>query len=160
MSGMSRHTKTFSRTSVASKPPLYIYYCLCGEFVLVSNTTLESLPRRPLDGSFVLRCFDSPKQENGERIVAPIYKISASQGLGQILERYVAFLLFLHRSPDGSVERQYEFRCTRCQLPIGYEHTPPPLKSGGAFTFLLPGALTYVSLSRIHIQAKTGQGTL
>ena len=29
-------------------------------------------------------------------------------------------------------------------LLIGYEHTPPPLKSGGKFTFIFPGALTYV----------------
>ena len=49
-----------------------------------------------------------------------------------------------YRRPDGGFERQYQFHCTRCMLLIGYEHTPPPLKSGGKFTFIFPGALTYV----------------
>ncbi|PKI85321.1 hypothetical protein MVES_000318 [Malassezia vespertilionis] len=110
---------------------LLVYYCLCGEFVLVCNTALEDLPLRPLDHSHILRALDSAKADDGVRQHADIYKISASQGKGQMLQR-----------PDGSLERQYDFRCTRCNLPIGYEHTPPPLKSGGTFTFILPGALT------------------
>ena len=43
--------------------------------------------------------------------------------------------------PDGSLEKQYRFHCSRCDLPIGYEVTPPPLRSG-PFTYLFPGSLT------------------
>lgn len=114
-------------------PSMYVYYCICGEFVLVCHTPLHQVPRRPMDQAYVLRCLDSPEDTEGRRKHAHIYKIHASQGPSQIILR-----------PDGRVERQYVFHCTRCNLPVGYEHTPPPLKSGGKFTFLYPGALTYV----------------
>lgn len=126
---------------VEPKFPLYTYYCICGEFVLVCNTLLEQLAQRPMDHSRVLRCLDSSPGEGGQRIPAHIYKISASQGPIQVIQRYVGCT---NSSDDNSFERQYMFLCTRCQLPIGYEHTAPPLKSGGKFTFILPGALSYV----------------
>ena len=124
-------------------PTLFAYYCLCGEFVLACDVMLEQLPRRPLDQSYVLRCLDSAPRQDGSRSLAPMYKINASQGPGQILQRYAQG--YTYTSTDGLVERQYDFHCMRCQLPLGYEHTPPPLKNGGKFTFLLPGALTYVT---------------
>ncbi|CAD6979870.1 unnamed protein product, partial [Tilletia controversa] len=49
----------------------------------------------------------------------------------------------LLQRPDGTLERQYRFYCSRCELPLGYERTPPPLKSG-QFTYILQGALTAV----------------
>lgn len=138
------------------KPTLYAYYCLCGEFVLACDAMLEQLPRRPLDQAYVLRCLDSTPRPDASRSLAPMYKINASQGPGQILQRYVPSNTY--GSTDGLVERQYDFHCTRCQLPIGYEHTPPPLKSGGKFTFLLPGALTYVH-NATYSQRQTGKGS-
>lgn len=114
---------------------LNVYYCLCGEFALVVDRPLANLPLRPLDHSRILRCLDSPPYSitGAPQKVrkARVFKISASQGQPKLVQR-----------PDGSVEKQYPFHCSRCQLQIGYEHTPPPLKSGGKFTFVLPGALT------------------
>ncbi|KAK0554559.1 hypothetical protein OC846_002035 [Tilletia horrida] len=106
------------------------YYCCCGEFVLVCDAELAALPRRPLDGSYVLRCLDSPKEEGGGVRKARVFKISAKQRDPVLLQR-----------PDGTLERQYRFYCSRCELPVGYEATPPPLKSGN-FTYILQGALT------------------
>ncbi|KAF6767578.1 hypothetical protein PSEUBRA_005923 [Kalmanozyma brasiliensis GHG001] len=116
-------------------PNLNVYYCLCGEFVLVSDRPLSSLPLRPLDNSRILRCLDSPPYSitGAPQKVrkARIFKVSASQGQAKFIKR-----------PDGSLEKQYPFCCSRCSLELGYEHTPPPLKSGGRFTFVLPGAVT------------------
>ncbi|SPO26311.1 uncharacterized protein UTRI_03900 [Ustilago trichophora] len=114
---------------------LNVYYCLCGEFVLVSDRPLSSLPLRPLDNARILRCLDSrPYSITGapQNVrKARVFKLSASQAKPKFIKR-----------PDHTLEKQYPFHCSRCQLQIGYEHTPPPLKSGGKFTFLLPGALT------------------
>ncbi|SPO26609.1 uncharacterized protein UTRI_03900_B [Ustilago trichophora] len=114
---------------------LNVYYCLCGEFALVSDRTLSSLPVRPLDKARILRCLHSPPYTitGAPQKVrkASVFKLSATQGQPKLIKR-----------PDGSLEKQYPFHCSRCQLQIGYEHTPPPLKSGGKFTFLLPGGLT------------------
>ncbi|PWN52086.1 hypothetical protein IE53DRAFT_385517 [Violaceomyces palustris] len=132
---ISRSTISASNDQQPSNTsPLKVYYCLCGEFSLVCDRPLESLPQRPLDGSRVLRCLDSsPGSSGGVSKVrkARVFKISASQGRPKLLQR-----------PDGSLEKQYPFHCSRCNLQIGYEHTPPPLKSGGKFTFILPGALS------------------
>ncbi|SAM82824.1 uncharacterized protein UBRO_04896 [Ustilago bromivora] len=114
---------------------LNVYYCLCGEFALVCDRTLASLPLRPLDNSRVLRCLDSPPYSTTgapQKVrKARAFKVSASQGEAKLIKR-----------PDGTVEKQYPFNCSRCKLQLGYEHTPPPLKSGGRFTFVLRGALT------------------
>ena len=44
---------------------------------------------------------------------------------------------------QNGYEHQYRFACPRCKLPIGYQITPPPVKSG-AFLYILSGALTQV----------------
>ncbi|KAL9932888.1 hypothetical protein V8E36_008143 [Tilletia maclaganii] len=110
--------------------PLRVYYCCCGEFVLVCDVELSALPRRPLDDAYVLRCLDSPRDESGRMRKARVFKINAKQRDPVLLQR-----------PDGSLERQYRFYCSRCELPVGYEATPPPLKSG-QYTYILKGALT------------------
>lgn len=69
------------------KDDFLVYYCLCGEFVLVCNKAIELLPERPLDKTRVLRCLDSAEKEDGSREHAHIYKISASQGRGQMVKR-------------------------------------------------------------------------
>lgn len=115
----------------SSATPLRVFYCLCGDFALVLDRPLSSLPTRPLDGAHVLRVLDSPPDERTGRVKSKrVFKINAKQGPAVILRR-----------PDGSLEKQYRFHCGRCDLPIGYEVTPPPLKSG-RFTYILPGALT------------------
>ena len=123
-------------TSAAAQPdsPLTVYYCLCGEFALVVDRPLSALPTRPLDRAHVLRCLDaaSPSasaSDPGRK--ARVFKISALQAPPKLVQH-----------PDARAEKRFPFICTRCRLEIGYEHTPPPIKSGGTFTFILPGALT------------------
>ncbi|KAN0065136.1 hypothetical protein ACQY0O_001633 [Thecaphora frezii] len=132
---ISRSTISASATESSRSTALRVYYCLCGEFVLVCDRALEQLPQRPLDGSRVLRCLDSSAvSETGapQRVrKARIFKVNARQGRAKMIKRL-----------DDTIEKQYPFTCSRCDLEIGYEHTPPPLKSGGKFTFILPGALT------------------
>ncbi|GAK64845.1 uncharacterized protein PAN0_006d3060 [Moesziomyces antarcticus] len=131
MSSASRPHRQGDRTRSA----LNIYYCLCGEFALVCDRPLSTLPVRPLDQSRVLRCLDSPPYSTtgAPQKVRParVCKISAQQAPSKLIRR-----------SDGTLEKQYPYECARCHLQLGYEHTPPPLKSGGRFTFVLPGALT------------------
>ncbi|SJX63371.1 uncharacterized protein SRS1_14189 [Sporisorium reilianum f. sp. reilianum] len=129
------HASSSGHPRRAAPDSLNVYYCLCGEFVLVSDRPLSSLPLRPLDNARILRCLDSPPYSitGAPQKVrrARVFKVSASQGSPKFIQR-----------ADGSLEKQYPFHCSRCSLELGYEHTPPPLKSGGKFTFVLPGALT------------------
>jgi len=46
-----------------------------------------------------------------------------------------------HIGRSGGHERQYRFSCPRCNLLVGYQSTPPPVKSG-PFLYILKGALT------------------
>jgi hypothetical protein len=46
-------------------------------------------------------------------------------------------------------EQQYKFTCPRCTLPVGYQSTPPPPKSG-PYIYIYTGAL-----SRIQGQVPT-----
>ncbi|GAC95259.1 hypothetical protein PHSY_002834 [Pseudozyma hubeiensis SY62] len=129
------HASSSSLRSNRNADALNVYYCLCGEFVLVSDRPLSSLPLRPLDNARILRCLDSPPYSitGAPQKVrkARVFKLSATQGTAKFITR-----------PDKTLEKQYPFNCSRCNLELGYEHTPPPLKSGGKFTFILPGALT------------------
>lgn len=49
--------------------------------------------------------------------------------------------LLLFRS--GGHERQYRFSCPRCNLLVGYQSSPPPVKSA-SYLYILKGALTAV----------------
>lgn len=123
--GPSSTTGAGNAAAGGSTQPLRIFYCLCGDFALVCDQSLDELPKRPLDGARVMRCLDSPKGAK-----KTTFKLSARQGKQVMLRR-----------PDGTLEKQHRFHCSRCDLPLGYEVTPPPLKSG-KFTYILPGALT------------------
>ncbi|KDN52924.1 hypothetical protein K437DRAFT_253556 [Tilletiaria anomala UBC 951] len=129
--------KVISRSAISAskdedtRSNLRVFYCLCGEFALVCDQPLSACPSRPQDGSYVLRCLDSRADpETGYVRKARIFKISATQRDPVLIRR-----------PDGSLEKQYRFHCQRCQLPLGYETTVPPLKSGN-FTYILKGALS------------------
>ncbi|SNX85102.1 uncharacterized protein MEPE_03811 [Melanopsichium pennsylvanicum] len=130
-----RKTDRTRRGSNHTNTSLNVYYCLCGEFALVLDRALSKLPLRPLDHSRILRCLDSPpysitgSPQNIRK--RRVFKMSASQAQPKFIKR-----------PNGSIEKRYPFHCSRCNLELGYEHTPPPIKSGGKFTFLLPGAVT------------------
>ena len=91
---------------------LLVYYCLCGEFVLVCNKALELLAERPLDKSRVLRCSESEQDGNVQH--AHIYKISASQGTGQMVRRYVCSAYLTDPMAD------LNSNMTLCAHDVGY----------------------------------------
>lgn len=109
---------------------------------LVIDKSLASLPRRQTDGSIVIRSQDNDAGK------ARIFKLNATPQDPILVERYVDRLLDSDRSSfvpysEGGHERQYRFHCPRCNLLIGYQSTPPPVKSG-PFVYILKGALSQV----------------
>ncbi|CEH16700.1 Uncharacterized conserved protein [Ceraceosorus bombacis] len=133
--------KIISRSVISASAPdddtflpssLKSYYCLCGEFILVLDGDLRSCPTRPLDGSYCLNV-NSTTDSNGRLRNGRTFKVNARQAGATG-----------GKAPESPfVERQYRFECPRCSLCVGYENTPPPLKSG-RFTYILKGALSDV----------------
>ncbi|ETW83910.1 hypothetical protein HETIRDRAFT_314634 [Heterobasidion irregulare TC 32-1] len=117
-------SSTDAQPTASSAAALRVYYCICGEFVLVIDKTLASLPQRKTDEAIIIRSQDS---DDGK---ARIFKLNAKPGDPVLVER-----------SHGGHERQYRFRCPRCTLLIGYQTTPPPVKSA-PFLYILKGALT------------------
>ncbi|KAB5595472.1 hypothetical protein CTheo_1149 [Ceratobasidium theobromae] len=42
---------------------LRVYYCLCGEFILVIDKAIHTLPRRQTDGAIIVRSQDAPNSK-------------------------------------------------------------------------------------------------
>ncbi|KAK7061846.1 hypothetical protein R3P38DRAFT_2831890 [Favolaschia claudopus] len=118
-------SSTDARPTASSAAALRVYYCICGEFILVIDKTIASLPRRQTDGAIIIRAQDTDEAK------AHVFKLNAVASEPILLER------------PGGHERQFRFSCPRCTLPIGYQSTPPPLKSG-PFVYLFSGALSQV----------------
>ncbi|KAI0796750.1 hypothetical protein C8Q75DRAFT_208973 [Abortiporus biennis] len=116
-------SSTDAQPTASSTAALRVYYCICGEFILVIDKALASLPRRKTDGAIIIRSQDS----DGTK--ARIFKLNAVLKEPILVER------------QGGHERQFRFYCPRCSLPIGYQSTPPPVKSG-PFIYIAKGALS------------------
>ncbi|EIW51351.1 uncharacterized protein TRAVEDRAFT_137539, partial [Trametes versicolor FP-101664 SS1] len=99
--------------------------CICGEFILVVDKSLASLPRRQTDGAIIIRCQDADDAK------ARIFKLNATPKEPILVER------------QGGHEKQYRFHCPRCALPVAYQSTPPPAKSG-PFLYVFKGALSQI----------------
>jgi len=113
---------------------------------LVIDKSLSALPRRKTDNAIIIRAQDAPGAK------AQVFKLNADPDEPVLVERYrnaplkpprASRLTHMARRATGGHERQYRFRCTRCQLLIGYQSTPPPAKSG-PFLYILSGALSQV----------------
>ncbi|GAA5936826.1 uncharacterized protein JCM15063_000072 [Sporobolomyces koalae] len=146
---------------------LHVHYCLCGEFILVVDAPLASLPRRPADKSFALvnqgadkRVYKLNVSESNSSLVKP-QAAGTGQTSGDMLSgggvgaagKEGNGVLALR---DGQFEYQRRLYCTRCQLQIGYETVPG--ESKGVATFILPGALTDVQ-NKVPEEA-FGEGSL
>ncbi|KAL0949415.1 hypothetical protein HGRIS_009476 [Hohenbuehelia grisea] len=118
-------SSTDAKPTASSATALRVYYCICGEFILVVDKSLTSLPRRPEDKAIVVR------SQDGDGTNARAFKLNANYKDPILLER------------QNGHERQYRFHCPRCTLPIGYQSTPPPA-SASPFIYILPGALTQI----------------
>ncbi|KIP07005.1 hypothetical protein PHLGIDRAFT_106167 [Phlebiopsis gigantea 11061_1 CR5-6] len=115
-------SSTDAQPTASSTAALRVYYCICGEFVLVIDKNLASLPKRQTDGATVIRSQDSDAGKAG------VFKLNATLKEPVLVER------------QGGHERQHRLHCPRCDLQIGYQSTPPPVKSG-PFVYILKGAL-------------------
>ncbi|KAK4050061.1 hypothetical protein OIO90_005251 [Microbotryomycetes sp. JL221] len=109
---------------------LAVYYCLCGE---VSQTVLEALQRRPVDGTYVLRNTGDDKHVYKLNATAPSEAAADSSTTGE------AAGVLIRRGTH--LEYQRPLVCPRCQLQVAYETVKGENKKGDA-TFLLPGAMT------------------
>jgi len=127
-------TKIVSRSAVSSSTDdaptesasasLKVYYCLCGEFALVIDKDVRLLPRRKTDGAIILRTSEIDGQPKPQ-----IFKLNVNMSSPIFIKR------------EKGLECQYRYTCTRCTLPIGYQTTPPPIKSG-PYIYLNFGAVT------------------
>ncbi|TRM67672.1 hypothetical protein BD626DRAFT_104447 [Schizophyllum amplum] len=117
-------SSTDAQPTASSTAALRVYYCICGEFILVIDKVLSALPRRRTDNAIIVRAHDS---EAGK---ARVFKLNAVAGDPLVIERQ-----------SGGHERQFRLDCPRCTLPVAYQPTPGPVKSS-EYLYILPGALT------------------
>ncbi|TFK75787.1 hypothetical protein BDN72DRAFT_831221 [Pluteus cervinus] len=118
-------SSTDAQPTASSAANLRVYYCICGEFILVIDKSLAALPRRKTDNAIIIRSQDNDAGK------ARVFKLNATPVDPILVER------------EGGHERQYGFHCPRCSLPIGYQSTPPPAKSA-PFVYILAGSLTQI----------------
>ncbi|KAI6152151.1 hypothetical protein BKA82DRAFT_4107804 [Pisolithus tinctorius] len=118
-------SSTDAKPTASAAAALRVYYCICGEFILVIEKSLAALPRRRTDSAYIIRC---RANETGKAVV---FKLNASPCAAPVL---------VERS--GVYERQYGFSCPRCNLLVGYQSAPWPVKSG-PYLYILKGALTH-----------------
>lgn len=76
-------TSDSAPATASSKAILRTYYCLCGEFLLVIDKSLDKLPRRPSDGAIVVRCRDDT--ERGK--IGRKFKLNAVEGKRHLVKR-------------------------------------------------------------------------
>ncbi|GAA5831122.1 hypothetical protein JCM11251_005152 [Rhodosporidiobolus azoricus] len=154
--GGQRHAIVQSKAEEFGGENLHVNYCLCGEFILVVDTPLATLPRRPSDNAYCL--LNTSPSSSASSSSRTTYKLNISEsgdpklypppppaaqgevGGGGAAGRNGNGVLVLK---DGGFEYQRRLFCPRCQLQVAYE-TKPGEGQKGDVTFILAGAVTDV----------------
>ncbi|KAI0003107.1 hypothetical protein BJV74DRAFT_815551 [Russula compacta] len=110
---VSRSAVSTSADGTPRSPRLHVTDCICGEFILVIDAALSSLPRRQTDGAVIVRSQDK------DGVKARAFKLNAQPCEPILIER-----------SRGGHERQYRFQCPRCTLPVAYQPNPPQRQPG------------------------------
>ncbi|KAM6495778.1 hypothetical protein JOM56_008484 [Amanita muscaria] len=118
-------SSTDAQPTASSAASLRVYYCICGEFILVIDKNLAALPRRKTDNAIIIRAQETDTAK------ARTFKLNVTINDPILLQR------------QNGHEKQYRFLCTRCSLPVGYQCSPLPIKSA-PFVYIFPGALTQI----------------
>lgn len=93
--------------------PLNVYYCLCGQMVLIIDCPIDKLPMRRRDNA---RVIDSKKHAHKltcDKVPDPVY-----------IKR------------DDGVEKQFRKKCRKCGLSLFYHHK----EKGNTVIFVFDGA--------------------
>ncbi|KAH8590497.1 hypothetical protein B0O99DRAFT_303746 [Bisporella sp. PMI_857] len=98
-------------------PQIHTYHCICSSLLLASTHTVTSLPRRapPALDSAIILPLSSPTPNESNSLPSEGYTILLA------LEPDSKPLII--RKEDG-FERRLPYRCTRCNLVVGYEIFP------------------------------------
>lgn len=119
-----RTTHTYSSEDAAPEGPeseLFVYYCKhCGAHVLITDTQLQSMPRRKTDQALVL---DRNKH---------LARLNTVEGGKQLLKR-----------GEGKVEKQYRMKCASCELFVCYRSEER--EEEASFIYVASGALSAVA---------------
>ncbi|KAI9325638.1 hypothetical protein BDR26DRAFT_177441 [Obelidium mucronatum] len=94
---------------------LHIYYCLCGEFLMILDVSIDRLPRRETDGAFIL---------NTKKRTC---KLNTTFDKTVIVQRKSEGSMDLGTEADGSsgkrsgFEKQNRQACPKCGLFVCYD---------------------------------------
>ncbi|KAI8835047.1 hypothetical protein HDU81_002365 [Chytriomyces hyalinus] len=96
-----------------------IYYCLCGEFLLILDVKIDRLPRRQTDGAFILNTKKRTYKLNTVFSKKVVVKRTPEEG-----------------NPDKKIgfEAQNRHCCPKCGLFVCYDQK-------GVFSYILDGSL-------------------
>ncbi|KAF9653394.1 hypothetical protein BDM02DRAFT_3087501 [Thelephora ganbajun] len=101
-------TSQDAQSTPSSAANFRVYYCICGEYILIIDKPLPTLPKRQTDGATIVQAKDT------QEFPAKVFKLNATPMEPILYERQ-----------DGKYERQWRYTCPRCNLPVAYQTVPP-----------------------------------